>query len=72
MGGGLGIKVALMLIALGFGYIVCYLANREEKDLRRIGQVIGVIIISISLFLIVHELVMFILIFKQQAHFFIK
>lgn len=39
---------AFFLIALGIGYIVLYLANREEKSLRTTGFLIGILIIGIS------------------------
>jgi ABC-type arginine transport system permease subunit len=47
-----GIAEAMLLIALGLGYIVCYLANREEKALRTIGYFIGTFIIVLSSLLI--------------------
>lgn len=40
------------LMALGLGYIVCYLANREEKNLRKVGYVIGIFMIITSCLLI--------------------
>lgn len=40
-----GIFEALLLIALGFGYIVLYLAKREEKRLRFVGYLLGITII---------------------------
>jgi len=67
MGHCSGIKIGVLLIALGLGYIVWYLANREEKELRRAGQVIGTIIISVSLFLIIHTIAMFCLLFKGHC-----
>lgn len=48
-----GIFEALLLIALGSGYIVLYLAKREEKGLQFIGYMIGVIIIALSLIYLV-------------------
>lgn len=39
---------ALLLIALGIGYIVLYLAKREEKVLRFSGYIIGGIIIALA------------------------
>ena len=44
-----GIFEALLLIALGLGYVVLYLAKREEKRLQFIGFIIGVLIIALSL-----------------------
>lgn len=48
-----GIPEALLLMALGLGYIVCYLAQREEKALRTVGYFIGTFIIVLSALLIV-------------------
>jgi len=39
---------AVVLIALALGYIVCYLAKREDKTLRILGYLIGTFIITIS------------------------
>lgn len=52
-----GIKTAILLIALAFGYIVCYLANREEKDLKILGNVIGIFIIGMGIFLLLDTFV---------------
>ena len=41
-----------LLIALALGYIVCYLANREEKALKNIGLAIGIFIIAASVLLV--------------------
>jgi len=40
-----GLTEGVLLIALALGYIVCYLANREEKKLRFLGYLVGVFII---------------------------
>ncbi len=53
---GVGLKAAILLIALGIGYIVCYLAEREEKDLKTIGYAIGLFIIASSAFMIVKSM----------------
>lgn len=47
-----------LLIALGLGYIVCYLANREEKALRQVGFLIGTFIIALSVIMIVNQLLL--------------
>ena len=44
-----GIFEALLLIAMGLGYVVLYLAKREEKRLQFIGYMIGVVIIALSI-----------------------
>jgi uncharacterized MAPEG superfamily protein len=47
------VQGSVLLIALAMGYIVCYLANKEQKLLRSMGNLIGLFIIIIStLFLI--------------------
>ncbi|MCM8799897.1 MAG: hypothetical protein NC900_04150 [Candidatus Omnitrophica bacterium] len=43
---------ALLLLALGLGYIVLYLAKREEKGLQFLGYVVGTFIILLSIFYI--------------------
>lgn len=45
-------EVGVLLIALGLGYVVCFLANREEKLLRLTGFSIGALIIGMSCLLI--------------------
>ncbi|TRZ93516.1 hypothetical protein D4R78_08435 [bacterium] len=42
----------VLLLALGLGYIVFYLANREEKGLKLIGISIGAFMIVFSILLI--------------------
>lgn len=44
-----GVVEALLLISLGLGYIVLYLAKQGEKQLQFVGYIIGVIIITLSL-----------------------
>lgn len=51
-----GTNRAFLLIALALGYIVCYLANREEKALRTVGYTIGISIIALSSLLILGNL----------------
>lgn len=48
-----GTAAATTLIALALGYIVCYLAKREDKALKTVGYVIGVFIIALSAILLV-------------------
>lgn len=40
---------ALILIALGIGYIVIYLAKREEKQMQFLGYTIGAVIIVLAI-----------------------
>lgn len=47
-----GLTEAVLLVALGLGYIVCYLANREEKTLRTVGYCIGTFMMVLSALLI--------------------
>ena len=42
---GTNANLAELFMALAFGYIVCYLAHREEKLLKRLGYIIGIVII---------------------------
>lgn len=51
-----GVTRAFLLIALALGYIVCSLANKEEKALRKAGYVIGISIIVLSSLLILGNL----------------
>ncbi len=47
-----GITEAALMFALGFGYIICYLAKKEDKGLRGLGHMIGMAIIVLSSLLI--------------------
>jgi len=47
----------ILLMALALGYIVCYLANREEGNFRSAGFIIGVFIIFLSIILIFNNLI---------------
>lgn len=38
----------LLLISLGVGYIVCAVAMKQEKALKALGLIIGVIIMALS------------------------
>ena len=40
---------AILLVSLGLGYVVCYFANQEEKQLKNVGIAIGTFIIVMSL-----------------------
>lgn len=44
----LSITVATLLFALGFGYIICCLSKKEDKDLKQLGHLIGMSIIVLS------------------------
>ena len=47
---------ALLLIALGIGYLVFYFAKREEKIFRMTGYVIGLVIIFFTTFYMIINL----------------
>jgi len=49
---------ATLLIALASGYIVCYLAKREEGYLRKLGFALGVFIIVATIVLLLGKLSM--------------
>lgn len=49
----LGLSGIQLLFAMGFGYIICYLAAKTSKPLRTLGYCIGGFIIVVSLVLIV-------------------
>lgn len=51
-----GIKVGIYMIALGIGYIVAYLSEREEKELQFLGRFIGAVLIVMSGFLITYTI----------------
>ncbi len=54
--GGVIVTEAMLLIALALGYMVCYFASQEEKQLKSIGTIIGVFIIVLSFILILGNL----------------
>lgn len=58
---------ATLLIALALGYIVLYLAKREEGVLKTTGRIIATIVIVISLFLLVTKLITRINVVVSQA-----
>jgi len=41
-----GLTDGILMIALASGYIVCYLAKREEKRLRILGLLVGLFIMA--------------------------
>ena len=43
-----GIREAVLMFALGFGYIICYLAKKQDKGMQSLGHVIGMGIIVLS------------------------
>jgi len=47
-----------LLIALGVGYLVWYLANKAQDNLRKVGYIIGIFIIAVSCLLIIATLVL--------------
>lgn len=51
-----GLTETLLYFSLGIGYIVLYLAKREEKALQLIGYVIGTGIIVLALISIIGNL----------------
>lgn len=53
-----GVGEALLLIALGVGFMVLYFAKREEKGLQFTGYVIGIGIIALALFYIVGNILL--------------
>ena len=53
-----GITEAILLVALGVGYMVCYLAKREEKTFKALGYLIGTFIIVLSALLILSSLLL--------------
>lgn len=51
-----GLTETLLYFALGIGYIVLYLAKREEKAMQLIGYIIGTGIIVLALISIIGNL----------------
>jgi hypothetical protein len=51
-----GIKETAFMFALGFGYIICYLAKKQDKGMQSLGHVIGMSIIVLSSILILVNL----------------
>ncbi len=43
-----GMSNAILLLALGVGYIVFYLANKEGKTMKLLGNIIGAFIIVVA------------------------
>lgn len=52
------IHKATLLIALGLGYIVCYLAKREDKFLKTLGYLIGTFVIALSALIILANIIL--------------
>jgi len=50
---------AVLLVALGLGYVVCYLAEREEKFLRTLGYFIGTFMVALSMMIIITNILLF-------------
>jgi len=62
-----GTMEALLLVALGIGYMVLYLANREEKNLKAVGYFIGIFIIAVSGIIILNSLLWSVKISKSMG-----
>ncbi|MCX7661208.1 MAG: hypothetical protein N2Z79_00815, partial [Candidatus Omnitrophica bacterium] len=52
-----GAKNSLLMVVLGVGYLVLYLAKREEKLLQALGYFLGTVIILYSGFCIFLNLI---------------
>jgi hypothetical protein len=52
-----GMKTGILLIAMALGYVVLYLAKREEKQLKTAGNIIGIFIIAVSAALILCNII---------------
>jgi len=52
------INTTILLVVLGLGYIVCYLAQREDKTLRVLGFGIGSFMIGFSLLVILSNAIL--------------
>jgi len=46
------IVIAILMVSLSAGYVICSIANREKSPLKNIGYLIGAIIIILSIALI--------------------
>lgn len=53
-----GMRAGFLLIALGMGYAVLYLAKREEKGMRLLGLAIGTMIIASAVSSLFFDLMM--------------
>ncbi|MCM8770412.1 MAG: hypothetical protein NC936_00890 [Candidatus Omnitrophica bacterium] len=53
----LGQGIATALIALGIGYIVCDLADKQKDFLKVGGYILGIIIIILSLLMLINTLI---------------
>jgi hypothetical protein len=55
-----GITEVALMFALGFGYIICSLAKKEDKGMQGLGHLIGIsIMVLSSLFILVNVYVRF-------------
>jgi uncharacterized membrane protein affecting hemolysin expression len=52
------IHKAVLLIVLGLGYIVCYLAKKEDKFLKTLGYLIGTFLMALSALVILASMVL--------------
>lgn len=43
-----GFEIMATLVAFGFGFVVLYLASKSEGSLKKMGQVMGMVIIVLS------------------------
>lgn len=48
-------NLALLLIALGTGYLITALANKEGKNLKVLGYIIGIFVMVTSIILILNS-----------------
>lgn len=49
---------ASLMITLGLGYIICYLASKSDKTLKKVGYAIGIFIIALSVISMIFTCVM--------------
>jgi len=52
-----GVGIGTIMIALALGYIVCSMAGKEKGALKRIGYLLGTLIILLSSILIIGKLI---------------
>lgn len=63
----IGLTEAILMIGLSLGYIVLYLANREDKPMKLIGSVIGTFVIVISGILLLSNILINTVVVKRMA-----
>ncbi|MDD5044170.1 MAG: hypothetical protein PHU91_02960 [Candidatus Omnitrophica bacterium] len=51
-----GQGITMALIALGLGYIVCDIADRQKETLKSVGFVIGAVIIILGTVILINSL----------------